>query len=110
MRRIAPPALRLLIAALVLSGTLGAALPSHAQEGRSAPLPLGQDDEWELVFRDEFDGDELDRDKWVTCYWWDYYGCKNGGTARSVVPAGKHHVSDGTLKLVPVRTVRGERR
>jgi beta-glucanase (GH16 family) len=35
--------------------------------------------EWDLVFFDEFDGDRLDTNRWVTCYWWDDGGCTNLG-------------------------------
>ncbi len=45
--------------------------------------PLGQSGTWNLVFSDEFEGDALDTDKWVTCYWWDDAwndeGCTNEG-------------------------------
>jgi len=41
--------------------------------------PVGQTGEWQLVFHDEFSGDELDTSKWVTCYWWDDEGCTNEG-------------------------------
>jgi len=41
--------------------------------------PVGQTGEWQLVFHDEFGGDELDTSKWVTCYWWDDGGCTNEG-------------------------------
>lgn len=43
--------------------------------------PVGFEDQqgWKLVFDDEFDGEELDSDKWVTCYWWDDDGCTNRG-------------------------------
>lgn len=65
------------------------------------PTLASQSGEWELVFSDEFDGDELDTDKWVTCYWWDYNGCKNGNTQELqwYLP-DNIRVSDGTLKLV----------
>ena len=37
--------------------------------------PLGQTGEWNLIFHDEFEGDNLDPEKWVTCYWWNDDGC-----------------------------------
>jgi len=45
------------------------------------PIPVGQQDVWKLVFRDEFDGTVLDISKWRTCYWWDWnnQGCTNSG-------------------------------
>jgi beta-glucanase (GH16 family) len=36
------------------------------------PLDTG---EWEVVFHEEFAGDELDEGTWATCYWWDDGGC-----------------------------------
>jgi beta-glucanase (GH16 family) len=36
------------------------------------PLTVGT---WDVVFFDEFRGDELDEDTWTTCYWWDDDGC-----------------------------------
>lgn len=45
------------------------------------PMPVGQQAEWNLIFRDEFDGPVLDMSKWTTCYWWDWNnkGCTNSG-------------------------------
>ena len=43
------------------------------------PQPVNQTSEWRLVFRDEFDGDTLNSDRWVPCYWWDDGGCTNEG-------------------------------
>lgn len=45
----------------------------------AAPIPIGQDNTWELVFYDEFNDDTLNKDYWVTCYWWDNDGCSNEG-------------------------------
>lgn len=42
------------------------------RDPRSAPTTEG---EWELVFDDDFDGDELDGDRWTWCHWWDDEGC-----------------------------------
>lgn len=36
----------------------------------SDPTPVGQDSNWNLVFRDEFDAGSLDTSKWHTCFWW----------------------------------------
>jgi beta-glucanase (GH16 family) len=41
--------------------------------------PLGQDGSFELVFEDEFEGQELALSRWTTCYWWDKNGCTNLG-------------------------------
>jgi beta-glucanase (GH16 family) len=39
------------------------------------PNPVGQDGEWTLLFRDEFEAKMLDLEKWTTCYWWGINGC-----------------------------------
>jgi len=70
-----------LVILLLLSGFL---LANHGQASpaptNSSPLPLGSDGNWMLVFHDDFEADELDTDKWTTCYWWDDNGCTNGST------------------------------
>lgn len=45
-------------------------------------IPIGQNGDWELIFSDEFDAETIDREKWVTCYWWDWEkkGCTNLAT------------------------------
>ena len=40
--------------------------------------PVG--DGWALVFSDDFNGTQLDKKKWSTCYWWGNNGCTNGGS------------------------------
>ncbi len=58
------------------------------------------DPEWVEVFVDEFDGDELDRSQWTTCYWWDKNGCTNGTTGEmNWYQDGNVSVADGTLRL-----------
>ena len=37
--------------------------------------PTGSNEEWILMFEDEFDGADLDQNKWTTCYWWAIEGC-----------------------------------
>lgn len=37
--------------------------------------PLGRDDQFEMVFNDEFDEPLLSLDRWTTCFWWDDNGC-----------------------------------
>jgi beta-glucanase (GH16 family) len=39
------------------------------------PTPVGQADNWSLIFRDEFNGSGLDTQKWTTCFWWGNGGC-----------------------------------
>lgn len=43
------------------------------------PAPLVKDGPWRLIFADEFEVTNLDRDKWTTCYWWNKDGCTNLG-------------------------------
>jgi beta-glucanase (GH16 family) len=54
----------------------------------------------QLVFTDEFDGDQLDEAKWNTCYPWDNRGCTNAGNheAEWYLP-DEVMVSDGQLRL-----------
>jgi beta-glucanase (GH16 family) len=35
---------------------------------------------WQLLFQDEFEGDALDADKWVRCYWWSEWADDGGCT------------------------------
>ncbi len=42
-------------------------------------LPYGQSGYWQLVFSDEFEGPQVDSQKWVKCYWWNKNGCTNEG-------------------------------
>jgi beta-glucanase (GH16 family) len=37
--------------------------------------PAGQEGDWWLMFSDDFDGSNLDRNNWTTCYWWGRDGC-----------------------------------
>lgn len=37
--------------------------------------PVGQAGVWQLVFSADFDGNGLNGEKWVTCFWWDDQGC-----------------------------------
>jgi beta-glucanase (GH16 family) len=62
--------------ALIVAAAMSLSLGSRAQ---SAEGPPGDIADWELVFSDEFDGGELDDDRWTTCYWWDRGGCTNLG-------------------------------
>ena len=71
-----PPLLPLYLFCAAVLGLFGAV---HAAETSELSAPIGQSGEWNLVFRDEFEGSNLDRDKWVTCYWWDNEGCTNEG-------------------------------
>lgn len=37
--------------------------------------PVGQTGRWQLRFSADFDGNGLNGEKWVTCFWWDNHGC-----------------------------------
>ena len=71
----------------------------------SIPIPEGQIGDWNLLFRDEFDGNSLDQSKWTTCYWWWGHwvvgdGCTNEGTGElQFYQEDNVIVSNGTLKL-----------
>lgn len=55
--------------------------PDARLNASGQPLPLGVETAgWDLVFFDEFTGDRLDGDRWVTCYWWEDDGCTNLGS------------------------------
>lgn len=84
--------------------------PNQAPPSR----PLGKEGAWRLVFHDEFDGSELDRDKWVTCYWWDNGGCTNEGNENlNWYRPENVLVEDGKLILraeqTPIRSPDGDR-
>lgn len=91
------PLPRRMAAALGAASLLGLAmLPATASD----PMPLGQTDGWRLVFSDEFDGEALNDDKWVRCYWWDDAGCTNlGNQELQWYLPGNIAVSDGALTL-----------
>lgn len=64
--------------------TFGCGSKAGIATGKAEPMPtptelptrpLGQTGEWNLIFHDEFEGDALNTDKWVTCYWWNDDGC-----------------------------------
>lgn len=63
----------------VLNVTLSLGQGLGSETSRTDRAPHGGADEWSLIFADDFDGDELDPDAWVTCYWWDDDGCTNLG-------------------------------
>lgn len=72
-----------------------------AMDNLESPVPSGQRGNWELVFNDEFDGDHLDPNKWVTCYWWDRNGCTNRGNSEMqwYIPDNVK-VENGLLRLI----------
>lgn len=64
------------------------------------------DEPWQLVFYDDFDGDSLDRDKWMTWYPYGENGsdecsfCRTHGNEGQVYRDENAIVEDGLLKLV----------
>ncbi len=72
------------------------------------PAPYNDQDGWHLLFRDEFEGNALDTDKWQRCYWWDDQGCTiaSNGELEWYLP-GNVQVVDGKLRLAarPEQTV-----
>src|SRR3974390_1468314 len=57
----------LLIVALPLTLTLCQSTQAIRQQSTGI-LPVGQSDNWKMVFHDEFNGTALDTSKWTTCY------------------------------------------
>jgi beta-glucanase (GH16 family) len=77
-----------------------------ADPAASAILPVGQGGRWALLFSDDFNGTALDRQKWVTCYWWDRGGCTNlGNKELQWYQAANVVVADGQLHLTAKREV-----
>lgn len=79
---------------------IGLSLAPHLAIAAGDDGPLGQTGAWQRTFTDEFDGAEIDADKWTTCYWWDDNGCTNLGTKELqwYLP-GNTDVADGLLRL-----------
>ncbi|HEX2980123.1 MAG TPA: glycoside hydrolase family 16 protein [Anaerolineaceae bacterium] len=72
-----------------------------AMDYSTGPLPSGQRGNWELIFSDDFDGNRLDPDKWVTCYWWDENGCTNKGNRElQWYTPDNITVENGVLRLI----------
>ncbi len=67
------------------------------------------DSAWHLVFNDEFDGDSLDRSKWINYYPYTASGndqcefCRTHGDEGAVFTDTNLEVSNGTLKLIARR-------
>jgi len=67
-------------AALLIGCESSARTPTRIESTSETPVqdgsvPLGQRGDWRLMFSDEFDGSNFDRDNWTTCYWWGQDGC-----------------------------------
>ena len=91
---------------LNLAVFVGASLAPHIAVGTGRGEDGAQQEEWKLVFTDEFDGTELDKDKWTTCYWWDHDGCTNLSTNELewYLP-GNTKVAIGQLQLSAVQRI-----
>lgn len=90
--------MRSLAAVLVVAvAALPVALGARHAEADGSPLAQGR---WARDFHDGFDGSQLDREHWATCYWWDDGGCTNQSTPEQqwYVP-GQVSVSGGALHL-----------
>jgi beta-glucanase (GH16 family) len=62
--------------------------------------PFGRNEDWNLIFSDDFHGTSLDPDKWTTCYWWDDNGCTIASNAElQWYQPDDVLVEDGILKL-----------
>jgi beta-glucanase (GH16 family) len=67
-------------AALLIGCESSARTPTRIESTSETPVqdgsvPLGQRGDWRLMFSDEFEGSNFDRDNWTTCYWWGQDGC-----------------------------------
>jgi len=100
----------------VISATLVACLPTDTASSVAVALPPLLTDErgWELVFDDQFNGDDLDS-RWTTCYWWQTDGgctISSNDEQQWYQPDGVR-VADGVLQLtasaIPQRTTDGTR-
>lgn len=62
--------------------------------------PMSDGAVWTQVLSEEFDGDDLDRDLWSTCYWWGRGGCTNlSNNELQWYRNGNVTVEDGKLVL-----------
>jgi beta-glucanase (GH16 family) len=86
----------------LMCATVPAVFANSAAAETKAGLvrPLGSEGQWRQIFDDEFDGLELDRANWTTCYWWDDHGCTNLSTKElQWYMPGNVEVSNGVLVL-----------
>jgi beta-glucanase (GH16 family) len=66
----------------------------------TAPPPTGPAGDWNLVFSDEFSGDQLDSARWNTCYPHGTQGCTNAGNNElQWYQPDNVSVADGQLSL-----------
>lgn len=65
------------------------------------PTPVGQDESWNLVFHDEFDGTHLDTTRWSACFPWGdaTAGCGTDTTPDMWYLPANVIVGDGVVRL-----------
>ncbi len=74
---------------------------------QSPPMPFSsvsssfeKDQQFSLVFSDEFDAEHLDDTRWVRCYWWANDLCTNSGNKELQLYSRKNvSLSEGLLRL-----------
>lgn len=77
--------------------------PSHSVRAGD-PIPLAGGGPWRLIFSDDFDAPNLDREKWTTCYWWNKDGCTNlGNNELQWYRPENVSIADGLLRLTAER-------
>lgn len=66
----------------------------------TAPLPVGQSGERNLVFADEFEGTALNAANWHTCFWWSTISCSiESNNELELYTANNVSVANGALQL-----------
>ena len=90
----------LLIVALPFTLTLCQSTQAIRQQPKGI-LPVGQTDNWTMIFHDEFNGTALDTSKWTTCYFNFKVGngCDHNQGELELYQPDQVFVSNGTLKL-----------
>jgi beta-glucanase (GH16 family) len=68
--------------------------------------PKGITGNWSLLFNDDFNGSEINKDNWATCYWWSSEHCTNlqNKELQLYLPYNIE-VSDGKLHLIARREI-----
>lgn len=107
-----PHTIRYLISIIVVGLLVGGLYLWQLANSAPPTLPF-LNNQWKLVFSDEFDGNNLDTDKWSTCYhWYDtvYGGCTNSGNNElEWYTPGQVTISNGVARLTAERkTVDGK--
>ena len=98
-RTLRPAGHRRRLAVLATVSAIAAGCLAGASGAQAAPPSTDQTHVWQQAFGDDFNGTVLDATKWVTCYWWDYYGCTHGSDELQWYLPANVIVSDGTAKL-----------